>query len=145
MKLDDLISEWATDSNIDTTQIISETVRTANLHAKYMRYLSNERLRYEKSRQDRNVLIHLKTDYYLGELDFDTLKEKGWKPNPRKIMKVDLDRFLNADEHIVKINLDVALQKEKVDALVEIVKAINNRSYSITNIIAWSKFQAGVN
>jgi hypothetical protein len=143
MKLEQIMELWSEDAKIDKTRISEEAVKTVSLHSKYHNILSKERLRLRQMEQENNELVHLKFDYYMGELDADTLKEKGWAQYQRKVLKGDVPRYIEADKDIIAFNLKYAIQKEKVDFLVDILKSVHARNFSIKSIIDWSKFAAG--
>jgi hypothetical protein len=51
--------------------------------------------------------------------------------------------YIEADQDIIKLNLRIAMQQEKVDALESIIRSINNRGFLIKNAIEFAKFQVG--
>lgn len=143
MTLDEIFSLWEKDSVIDRTELTGASLDTPKLHHKYLRIHSKENLLLKKMEQDFNVLFKIKTEYYLGTLDFETIKEKGWEPNPLKILKAELPTYIKADTDIIKSNLTIAMQREKVSVLESIIKTITNRGFAIKSAIDYIKFQAG--
>jgi hypothetical protein len=134
MKLDDIIALWDEDSEMDDMNMDRESVKMTKLHSKYYRILLHERFVLAKlEAEDYKTLFHLKTEYFLGTLDKETLQERGWAPNPRAILKTDIPRHLEADPEIIALTLKIAAAKEKVRYLESIIKAISDRNYTIRN------------
>jgi hypothetical protein len=72
------------------------------------------------------------------------LKQKGWAPNPLKILRQDLDKYIQSDKEIISLSLKIALHEERANYLENIVRHINNRNFIIKNMIDFMKFQSGV-
>lgn len=143
MKLDAIIEMWGEDNTFDKNNLTEESVKSLTLHSKYYEILVHEKLRLAKLETDIKTLCQLKIDYYNGELDMETLRENQWAPVSKRILKSDIDRYVQADADVIKIKLDISLQKEKVTMLQEIINTLNRRSFTIKNIIDWEKFKAG--
>jgi hypothetical protein len=143
MKLDKIVEMWGEDNTFDGTNLTEESVKSLTLHSKYYEILVHEKLRLSKLECDIKVLSQLKIDYYNGELAMDVLKDYGWSPCTKRILKSDIDRYVQADPDIIKMKLDISLQKEKVTMLQEVINTLNRRSFTIKNIIDWEKFKAG--
>jgi len=144
MKIEEILSMWVEDCDIDPNKLVSESVNSVKYHSKYYKIYVFEKLKLAQLEQERNSLIHLKTEYYQGELDLQTLKDHDWVPFQKKILKTDLERYLNADKDIIQFNLKFALQREKVQALKDIIASIAQRSFHIKNINDTNNFKAGV-
>lgn len=83
-------------------------------------------------------------EYYRGDLDEETLKEKGWSQNPLKILRQDIEMYILQNQEIVDLSSKISMQKEKITVLESILQQINNRGYQIKSIIDWEKFKAGL-
>ena len=77
--IDELLSEWDEDSNMDDNHISDESIRVPKLHAKYIRYLMQAKLKITKYNNDFNVLKKTKFRYYRGELSRDELSVLNWE------------------------------------------------------------------
>lgn len=144
MKLEEIFDEWAKDSDIDRTELGSESLRIAKLHVKYFRMFSEERLVLKKMDTEHKVLYKNKCEWLNGTLDQETLKELGWQPNFLKIMKSELQMHIDADQDIIKSNLRMSIQQEKVSVLESIIKSLQGRSFNIRAAIDWEKFKTGM-
>ena len=134
----------AQDSPIDETCLDKESLNIPKLHNKYLNILHDEKLLLHKYRVDLSKLEKIKWEYFNGKLDEETLKEKGWEPFSLRILKQDLDLYMNADEDIIIARSKYQFQQEKVDYLESIIKGLNNRQYHIRDAITWRKFISGV-
>lgn len=134
---------WDQDSKIDPTDLGTASLIIPQLHAKYMRLYTTEKLTLKKMEQGHKELVRLKWEYYGGTLDEETLSENGWRPNPLKILRSDIPMHLDSDQDVIKSNLKTAYIREKVDLLEAIVKTLNNRGFLIKNYIDWYKFTNG--
>ena len=141
--LDDYFDLWAEDSKIDRTELGEESIKIPQLHHKYYKMYSLERLNLVKLQEEMKILKKDKIEYYTGTMAEEDLKERGWEPNPLRILKSDIPIHMEADKDFVDLNLKIAYNKEKVEFLEAVVKTLNLRSYQINNAINWEKFKVG--
>ena len=143
MQLDDIFELWSKDSEIDTARIDKESIKIPQLHNKYYKIFSQERLLLKKYETDYKKLYLLKFEYFLGTLDEETLKENNWVPNPKMTLKGDIPLHIEADQDVINLTLKIGYQKEKTSVLESIIKNITDRGYMIKNYIEWQKFTNG--
>lgn len=143
MKLEEIHEQWAEDCSLPVALLEKSISAVPIMHSKYLRYMSTEKLTLKKLEEDRKVLVKLKYDYFQGMLPEEDLKEQGWEPFRQKILKSDIGMHIDADPDIIKMNLKIAAQQEKVDVLEQIIKHIGNRGFLIKSIIDWEKFKVG--
>lgn len=143
MKLDEILDMWSTDCDVDRTELGEEALKLPKLHSKYLRHFSEERLLLRKLEAERKELLLLKSDYYRGVLPEEDLKSNGWEPFRLSVIKSDVHTYVDADQDIIKMNLKIAMQSEKVDTLEAIIKSISNRGYLIKSAIDYEKFKVG--
>lgn len=144
MKLEDIHTEWAKDSKINPTDLANESLNTPKLHGKYLQILSGERLRLKKLKEEKKALALTKTEYFMGRLSKDELTQLGWEPFYLKLLKQDVPAYLEADKEMIKLNLTIGMQEEKVEVLQDIIKTVGNRGFQIKNYIDWKKFENGL-
>jgi hypothetical protein len=84
-----------------------------------------------------------KRNYYDGSMDELTLKEKGWRPFQRKVMRQDLDKHIQSDKDIIKLSLTVDFHTANANYLEDIIKTIHSRNFVVKNMIDILKFQSG--
>jgi hypothetical protein len=143
MKLEEILDMWSEDCQVNRLELGEESLKLPKLHSKYLRSYTEERLLLKRLEEERKQLVLLKHDYYRGMLPEEDLKANGWEPFRLSILKSDLPMHLDADQDIIKLNLRIAMQQEKVDALESIIRSINNRGYLIKNAIEYEKFKVG--
>jgi hypothetical protein len=143
MKFDDIMSAWEQDSRMDDTELGAESLKIPLLHHKYYKLYIQEALQLKAFEQDYKSLYRLKYEYYMGVLDQDTLIEKGWDPNPLRILKQDLSIYIDSDEDLQRIQVKIDIQKQKTSFLESAIKTISNRGFLIKNAIDWERFKVG--
>lgn len=140
MKLDEIQELWTEDCNWKDDLLDEELLKIPQLHTKYYKIFSQERLLLKKLEADKARLTGEKWDYYLGEMAQEDLEEKGWEPFLKKVLKADVSRYLEADNDLINLNIKLAYQKEKVDFLDSIIKSLSARGFNIKGAIEWRKF-----
>jgi hypothetical protein len=144
MTLDEIFEQWSVDSHVSKVALDDAALSIPKLHHKYYRMLSQEKLLLRKMEADADILYDNKKRWLMGELSSEELKSLGWEPQLKRHVKSNVDETLKADKDCISMTLKVAYQTEKVEALLDILKAIHNRSYQISNAIAFMKFQQGI-
>lgn len=132
------------DLKIDGTELGDESIRIPQLHGKYLNIYHDECLVLRKLDADYNSLRKKKWEYYNGKLSQQELDQFGWEPFGHRILRQDIDIYMDADDDLVKIRSKIELQKAKVEYLDSTIKGINNRQWMIRNAIEWRKFMSGV-
>ena len=133
-----------TDLKIDGTELGDESIRIPQLHSKYLNIYHDESLILRKLDVDLKILQKQTWEYYNGKMSQQELATLGWEPFGHRILKQDLDIYLESDTDIIKHGSKIDLQKAKVEYLDSILKGINNRNWVIRNAIEWRKFMSGV-
>lgn len=135
------MSEIEKDSQIDKNKLDLEALKIPSLHAKYYRHFM-EAIRalraFEQAVKDQKKV---RSDYYLGKADDQVYKDE---PLDFKVIKADLDLYLEADSKYASAVARRDEQRMKVNLLEDFIKTLNNRSFLISNAINYMKFQAGV-
>ena len=143
MKLEEIFTEWEKDSNIDITELGEESLKISKLHNKYFRILSYERMQYKKLDAELKMLRLEKHEFYTQGPTKETM-ERGWKlPAVGKILRSDVNNYIDSDRDIVNLSLKIGMQIEKIDLLESIIKVIINRGYNLKVDLDWEKFKMG--
>ena len=144
MDVDYINEQWAIDSNINKDDIFTESLRTANLHQKYLQMLMQCKNKLLKYANDYAVMRDIRSQYYSGSLSLDELKERGWSQyQGLKPLKTDMHAKLEADSELAKIKLKVQYVENMIIQLEYIMNSLRGRDWAVKNYIEWSKFQAG--
>ena len=144
MRLEDIRKMVKDDSIIDDTQLDLESIKIPQLHNKYLNFYHDEKLLLSKYESELKRIVKVKWEYYTGKLDEDALKDMGLEPFPLKILKQDIDKYMESDSDVITLAHKVDYQKEKIDYLQSIIKEITTRHWKIRNAIEWRKFISGV-
>jgi hypothetical protein len=144
MKLEEISQEWIKDSKIDTTELDIESIKIPQLHSKYLKIYFEERRKLKALEFQSKQLFLNKYEYYHGRMSDEELKELNWEPFMKRLMKNEVDLYLESDKDIIQTNMRIVNQKEKLDMLEEILKNLNQRNFQIKNAIDWKKFTQGV-
>jgi len=144
MKLDQIRAMAERDINIDKTELGDESARIPQLHNKYLNMFHDERLVLSKMSVDYKILRKNKWEWMTGKMSQETLDLLKWEPFQTRIMRQDLDLYLDADSELNEAESRLTLQKEKVEYLESLLKGISQRHWIIRNAIEWRKFTQGV-
>lgn len=143
MDIDELEKMWAEDAKIDETNLISESAKIPSLHSKYYKLYFRASMNVHKSKAKLKELEKDKIEYYNGSMSPEDLKEKGWKPNPLKILRNDMDRYIQADKEIINLCLKIDYENGIAKFLEDVIRQINNRNFVLKNMIDFLKFKNG--
>lgn len=143
MTLNEIIEQTKQDLKFDDTELDQESLRIPQLHNKYLNFYHEEKLRFQGYKTNYSRMFKLKWEYYTGKLSEDQLKELGWEPFDLKILRQDVDIYLEADKDLIELKNKMSIQEEKVEYLSSVLKGIMNRQFHIRDAIAWRKFLNG--
>jgi hypothetical protein len=143
MNLDEINEMWEKDSVIDPDNLHEESLKIPQLHSKYYTIYNTITLLREKARETYNKVRLDRYNYYTGKASAEVYAEE---PFPYKIRDKDaLQRHMDADERLNKVELKVKYYDVILKFLEEIIRCISNRTYQIKNSIEFMKFTAGYN
>ena len=143
MKVEDIMEQWDKDCKLDETELGNESTKIHTLHNKYLKIFLAERVRLFQQKAELKKKRRVLLEYYLGELDQSELEELGRDQFYKKLLKNEVDLYIDSDDMLTDISLKVTSQQEKVDYLESIIKSINNRGFQIKNAIEWNRFITG--
>lgn len=141
----ELMAEWKIDCTIDRTQLLDRMSRHPMLHSKYLTHLQTYKLKirtltlkYQKQRM-------IKTRYYNGELDQESLVALNLKQYQyKRPMKSELESLLDADSDLQLIQEQILYLETLVSATESILKDITNQYFLLKTLVDFIKFEAGV-
>lgn len=142
MNIEDILSEWKIDGDIDKTELGDESLKKAKLHHKYYQILIKERLKLRKLESELKTLKLEKYEYFTQGASKEHI-DKGWKPLNKIIIKSEIPLYMDSDQDVILKNLIISQQQEKVDLVMDILKVIHNRGYDVKNAIEWQRFTMG--
>jgi hypothetical protein len=143
MTLDEIQEMWQRDAVIDPDNLHDESLKIPQLHAKYYTVYNTITLLREKARDTYNRVKLERYNYYTGKAPAEVYVEE---PFPYKVRdKEALQRHMDADEKLNKIDLKIRYYDIMLKFLEEVIRMISNRTYQIKNSIEFLKFTAGYN
>jgi len=143
MKFEEIQYQWTLDCVMDETELSQESIKIPQLHNKYLIFYSNEKLKFKEIKYLFAGLIKRKRDYYSGRMTAEELEMADWEPFQYKLLKADVQEYIDADDNVIESKKLLALQEEKVSYLESIVKSLTTRGYLIKNAIDWKRFTEG--
>jgi hypothetical protein len=143
MKFEEIQIAWTRDCEMDETELSHESIKIPQLHNKYLIFYSNEKLKFKEIKYLFAGLIRRKRDYYSGRMTAKELEMADWEPFQLKLLKADVQEYIDADDNVIESKKLLALQEEKVNYLESIVKSLTTRGYLIKNAIDWKRFTEG--
>lgn len=144
MNLSDLFDAWQQDSVFERDLLTEESIKIPQLHSKWMKTLSTERMRLKTYQTQFKEMYRIKHEYYRGDLDIEDITSYGWEPMHLKILRSDLQMYLDADPDLSELQQKVDIQQEKIKFIEGVIQQINTRGFQIKNVIDWEKFKSGL-
>ena len=140
MDLEKLQEQADKDLKINDTELDLESLKTPQLHNQYMKHLTKYKLMLSRAETEYSILKREKWEYYTGKSDASVYAEK---PFDLKILRTDIDKYLESDEDLQKAKQKVDYLSTTVDFLDRTIRQIGNRGFTIKNAIDWRKFTSG--
>ena len=140
MDLETLQKQVDVDLKIDDTELDLESIRTPQLHNKYLKLFTKYSLQLKKVKDDYDGLYKFKWEYYTGKATLSVYKAE---PFDLKVLKSDVHIYLNADEELQKLGQRQEYLNVVVVYLERVLRETNNRNWNIRNTIEWKKFLHG--
>ena len=140
MDLEKLQEQADKDLKINDTELDLESLKTPQLHNQYMKHLTKYKLMLSRAETEYSVLKREKWEYYTGKADASVYAQK---PFDLKILRTDIDKYLDSDEDLQKAKQKVDYLNTTVDFLDRTIRQIGNRGFTIKNAIDWRKFTSG--
>ena len=140
MDLEQLQLEADKDLKINDIELDLESLKTPQLHNKYLKHYTKFKLLLTRTEDELKVIKRDKWEYYTGKADPQVYQ---LKPFNFKILKTDIDKYIDADEDIQKLTQKVVYLNTVVDFLDRTLRIIVNRTYVIKNAIEWKRFTSG--
>ena len=114
MNIDELFIEVERDIKIDDTELDLESIRTPQLHNKYLKIFTKHSLQYKKLQDDYKVLYREKWEYYTGKAPPEVYAEN---PFELKVLRTDVGIYMEADKDLQQLGQRMAYTKQIVEYL----------------------------
>lgn len=144
MNIDQLYDEWDKDSVINDDHLDRESVRTPQLHAKYLRHLISHKMKLAALDVEYKTLRQKKFRYFRGEMPKNELQDLEWDQwQGVKPLKNEMNEFLEGDSDLNRIIIKCEYIKNMIEAIEAILTQIKSRDWQIRNAIQWKQFISG--
>ena len=140
MTLDELKLQVQKDLKVDDEHLDTESLKNQEIKATYLDHKSRYELLLYRAKGDYKRLYREKWEYYGGKAD---AKVYAAKPFDLKVLKNDLQMYINSDEDIIELEKKVVYYETIVEFIDGVIKSIDNRGWDIRNAQDWKKFLAG--
>jgi hypothetical protein len=132
MNLEKIQNLWEEDSVIDPDNLHIESIKIPMLHSKYHN-IYNSILILKRAEEDKYKQTKFsKWQYYTGKVPPDDPKSQRCD---HKVMKQDLDKYMDSDEDIRKIVAKLNYYDAMLNFLDSILRSIKDRSFQIKNAV----------
>jgi len=85
----------------------------------------------------------IRFEYYTGTIEPEILNKFEWEPFLRKILKTEVQMYLDSDDVLSTMEVELQDQKDKIHFIEEVLKQIAQRNFQIKEAISWQKFVSG--
>jgi|TARA_B100000530_G_scaffold280034_1_gene193539 hypothetical protein len=134
--LEELQESWSKDSIFNEADLGNESLVIPSLHQKYHIYYNKYKLILEDEKLKLKRIYREQWLWYSGKKTDD----KG-QVFDLKVLKGDLNTFLDSDEEIQKQSLRVTYFETCINYIENILKMINNRGFQVKNAIDAKRFE----
>ena len=125
----------------DLEHIDQESFKNQMIKQKWLDYKADFELLLIKAKTDHQQMYREKWEYYGGKAD---AKVYASKPFDIKVMKTDLQMYIQSDDDILRLQNKIGYYESCVDYCKGVIKSIDNRGWDIRNATDWKKFEAGM-
>ena len=140
MDLEQLQQLADTKLKINDTELDLESLKTPQLHNEFMKHLTKYKLMLSRAETEYNIMKKDKWEYYTGKADAAVY---ALKPFDLKILRTDVDKYIESDEDLIKGKQKIEYLSTCVDYLDRTIRQISNRTFTIKNAIDWRRFTSG--
>jgi hypothetical protein len=148
MDVQEILEMWQEDCQIDQFKLDDATIKIASLHSKYLGLITVAKIKKKDKDLKFKMLLKDKWLYYNGKMNKGQMDMRSWDYDPfnglNKPLKGDMNYYYDADADIQKSQAEIEYMQTLIDTLKEIMDTIRWRHQSISNIIKWRSFEAGV-
>ncbi len=144
MKLEEIQELWNRDREIDISELATESIRIPQIHDKYLKIYVDEKIKLRKLQLNLAKISKMKSDYYSGRMSQEELDRLEWQPFLVKVLKGEVNSYVESDDDIIKLKETIALMEEKINYIDSVIRMINNRGFQIKSAIDWIKYKDGI-
>lgn len=141
MKFEEIMAEAKTDVKLDHTELAKEAINLTNLVVKWSQIYSVEKISLATLNRRYNEVYKERWQYYLGKASDEYYKKHP--PLDLKILRTDVDIYLNSDDILNEVKDKRTLQEQKISFLENFIKSLHSRGFNIKAAIEYLQFTNG--
>ena len=111
------------------------------LHARFINLKAQENSQMQALKLQFDEVYRDTWVFYSGKAEPKVYKENNFD---LRLLKGDIDKFINADPELMKIKSKIEMQKIKIEAIDEFIKGLHSRQWNIKNILDYLKYTQGL-
>lgn len=142
MKMHELEVMLNEDLKIDENNLDAESIKTPILHAKWLKFSTDEAYKLSILHKRMAKLKRAKWSYYSGRT---TGKQHNFERFDYKLAKGEIQIYVDGDDDIQRLDDQIQRQSMLVERLSEVVKSLQFRHTHIKNAIEFRKIMLGIN
>lgn len=131
---------WKEDSKLDEILLDESSLRIPRLHQKYLTLHTEFVIGQKRKTQQLKKLRHNKWLYYSGRAEPEVYVNN---PFPHKLLKTDVHNWVDIDDEVLAVEMELEQYIATVSTLENILKQIHQMSFNIKNAIEYRKFVSG--
>ena len=131
------------DIKLNFLDIENELLRNSHLIGKWLTYQQNQKAKFLLIETEYKRLLSKKKRYLMGRLDDEERESNGWPVEGNKILKADLDMWLDADDEILKKKKHYLVQKQIVEFIDSTLSQVVDKKRSIKAYLDYKKWIEG--
>ena len=144
VKLAELTQESEKDIKIDFLKLTEELAHNQNLIGKWMTYQQVWETKYQFLDLEYRQLLASKTKYYTGKMSEDEIISKGWEMEGTKILKADLNIWVDDDNDMIKAKKKMLILKQIINIIDKTIDIlVDQKKWTIKNFIDYKKWLEG--
>ena len=142
MHIDILKEQWTKDSVL-SSDYHRESMKFTQLHSKYLNYFFDAKKDLTRMSKSLAKMRRIRFEYYTGTIEPGMLDKFSWEPFLRKILKTEVNMYLDSDDVLSTMEVELQDQKDKIHFIEEVLKQIGQRNFQIKEAVSWQKFVSG--
>ena len=127
-------------SKIDASNLDADALNIAPLYSKWISIMAIESRELRKLQIIHDKMTLQRSNYYMGKASDE---EYQAEPLQHKVLKQDLQTWLNADDKYNETKSKLNDQVIKLTMIETFMKELSQRSFNIKNAIEYQKFKQG--
>ncbi len=130
------------EQNSDLPQDLEKASRSIpTLHGKFIGLKAIEDATLKALEFEYDVVYRDRWLFYSGKANPSQYKEENFD---LRLLKSDIDIFLNSDKQLHEIKSKISVQKIKLSTIDEFIKSLNARQWNVKNVIDWLRYNQGM-